>query len=349
MGGGGTERLTVDLMTGMLARGVQVDLVLLQVRGELLPLVPEGIRIVDLGAPRLRSAVAPLRHYMKRERPDAVLAAMWPLTIVAIVAGTGVRPRPHIIVSEHCPLLEQYAGNMVTIAALTATIRIAYRKANAIVAVSHGLAREIAMLAAIPVERVTVINNPVPVPLRSDADPESLWPPRPTVRFLAVGALKGAKNYGLLLEAFARLTRQCNAALAIVGEGDQRETIQIRGAALGLSDRLYLPGFTPTPGDWYAGADVYVLSSDYEGFGNVMVEALHHGVTVVATDCPTGPAEVLGNGRWGYLVQPRNPAAYAEAMLKAVGAPKDPEALKVRAQMFSPERACEAYADLLLA
>lgn len=346
IGGGGAERLTLDLMQGFLARGAEVDLVLQAGAGEFLPLVPAGVRIVDLAAPRLRSLAGPLRRYYRAERPAAVLAAMWPLTSVALLAAAGLSERPRVVVADHCALVAQYSGSAKTTAALRASVWASYRFADAVVAVSDGLGGEIAALAGLERSRVHTIWNPIPPPLRSGS--EASWGNLPGKRILSVGSLKAAKNFPLLIRAFAQLAALREAVLAIVGEGAERPALEALVGELGLAGRVLLPGFTPTPGDWYESADLFALTSDYEGFGNVLAEALHCGLPVVATDCAYGPAEVLGHGRWGRLTPVGNEAALAAALTETLDAPLDAPAQRARAAEFSVERAVEAYWQAML-
>ncbi len=342
MGGGGAERLTIDLMAGFLERGARVDLVLLERSGELLDMIPEGARVIDLGAARMRSAIAPLRAYLSRERPDALLAAMWPLTTLTQIAALGLRHKPRIVLSEHCALREQYAGQRGTLAAMQLSMR-AYRWTDGVVAVSAALGVEIATLSGLGTDRVRTIHNPIDPPLRSQPLGPAPWGDRKGKRILAIGKLKPQKNFALLINAFARISSSLEATLAIVGEGALRHQLEAQVARLGLQDRVLMPGFSTTPGDWYAGADVFVLPSDYEGFGNVLVEAMHCGLSVVATDCPYGPAEVLGSGEWGTLVPRGDVPALAAAIQAALGSPNDPERQRARAAEFAAERAVEAY------
>lgn len=346
MASGGAERLTVDLMRGMVARGHRVDLVLLQAGGEFMALVPPEVRIVNLAAPRLRSAFRPLRGYLRRERPHAVLAAMWPLTVVTLAAAIGLRPAPRVMVSDHCALLQQYAGQPGVLRAIRLTMPLAYRRAAAVVGVSQDLSAELAKLARIAPGQVTTIHNPIPPPLISGAgDP---WGDARGKRVLGVGKLKAQKNFALLIRAFAQLARGMEATLAIVGVGEEEAMLRRLAGELGLADRVIFAGFSATPGDWYATADLFVLSSDYEGFGNVLVEAMHAGLPVVATDCPFGPAEVLGGGQWGALVPPGDADALATAMARALAAPPPRAVQQARAARFSVDRAVEAYARLLI-
>jgi glycosyltransferase involved in cell wall biosynthesis len=343
LGLGGAERVTLDLARGFAERGAKVDLVLMERSGEFLAEVPEGIGVVDLGAKRLRSAIVPLRRYLKEHRPGALVAAMWPLTTVAVLAAAGLKDRPRVVVSDHAPLLAQYAESASATYLLKATIRATYRFADRIVAVCDGLGKELASLAGLPPGRVTTIYNPIPRPGCSESA-KSPWPERPLKRIVSAGRLKPVKCYPLLVEAFAPLAREGDGAvLAILGEGADRAAITETAARLGIADRVLLPGFTPHLGDWLREADLFVSASDYEGFGNVLVEAMHFGLTVVSTDCPYGPQEVLGNGKWGALVPSGDAGALTAAMRVALRHPLSRPEQIARAGEFSLERAFEAY------
>lgn len=343
---GGTERLTIDLARSFRERGAQVDLVLLKKRGEFLAMVPDGVRIIDLDVDRLRSAILPLRRYIRQERPDAVLAAMWPLTSIAVIAATGLQNRPRVIVSDHSPLEWQYGSTWKSRLALHASIRLTYPAADAIVAVSQGLATELTGTAKLPPDRAATIYNPIPPPLRSKQGVVD-WGPCTGTRILSVGSLKPVKNFSLLLRAFAPLAHAGEAVLAIVGTGPMEAELRALAAELGLGERLRMPGYSATPGDWYGSADLFALASDYEGFGNVLVEALHCGLPVVSTNCPYGPAEIMEQGRWGQLVAPGDQQALTAALRTAATAAVNPCELGKRAGSFSVERAVEKYWSLL--
>lgn len=340
--GGGTERLTLALADGFARRGAKTDLVLMSRHGELLDLVPAGVRVVDLGGSRLRHVPGALRAYLKRETPDALLAAMWPLTSAAAIATAGLAKRPRLLLSDHCPLLEQYARPWRTNLWLRLTAPLTYRMADRVIAVSEGLAREMEQLALLPQGSVQTIWNPIPPPARSDAG-AAIWGDAPHPRVLCVGKLKAEKNFALAIRAFALLAAKGPGTLAIVGEGQERSELEGLVRELGLEGRVLLPGFSKTAGDWYSGADIFVLTSDFEGFGNVMVEAMHCSLPVVATDCPHGPAEALGRGEWGTLVPMNDEAALADAMAKALEAPRNEAGQRARAAEFSAGRAVDAY------
>ena len=139
-----------------------------------------------------------------------------------------------------------------------------------------------------------------------------------------------------------------DATLCILGEGSERTALETQVHALGLEGRVLLPGYKSDPAPYYARADLFVLSSDHEGFGNVIVEALDHGVPVVSTDCPSGPREILQEGKYGTLVPVGDVDALAQAMLATLHAPHDPAALKARARDFAVDTIADQYLDHLL-
>jgi glycosyltransferase involved in cell wall biosynthesis len=340
---GGTERVTLTLAAEFLRLGDEVDLLVLRQEGALLDAVPVGVRLVPLDAKRFRNAVRPLQDYCTQVRPDALLASMWPLTSIAVWAAR--RSRIRVVVAEHNTLsVEAQTWPASARALLRPAVRWSHRQAAARIAVSRGAAEDLARLCGLPRSAVHAIHNPIALP--SPPQPCDL-PDWGSVgrRILSVGTLKPQKNHLLLLNAFARMARPGDR-LAIVGEGRERAAIEQAAEKLGISSQLLLPGYTSTPERWYASADLFVLSSDYEGFANVVAEALGYGLTIISTDCPSGPAEILkGLGR---LVRVGDAVAMAEAMDEALAAPDAKEAARARATAFAPAPIAARYRTLLL-
>ena len=197
--------------------------------------------------------------------------------------------------------------------------------------------------------KFATIHNPVPsLPSCSVSrlnEAASFWKGS-EARILSVGNLKAVKNQALLIRAFARLASP-NATLMILGEGALRPELERLATELGVGNRVILPGFQSDPTPFYETANLFVLSSDYEGFGNVIVEALATGTPVVSTDCPSGPSEILEGGKWGRLTPVGDVDALAMAMKTALAEEHDPEALKRRAADFSPAIAARKYLDAL--
>ena len=348
--GGGAERVSLDLGHAFAALGHEVEFALMRRAGDFLAEAEAAFPVADLAAPRVRQVLPGLTAYLRRSRPDVVLAAMWPLTVLAQVAQRLSGHRCRVIVSEHGMLSEQYkAWGLVHRVMLGASTGLGYRLADARVGVSDGVAADMARLSRMARSKFAAIHNP----LRRLADPETgqvaraeaIWQGRGP-RILTVGSLKPVKNHALLLRAFARLAMP-QARLMIVGQGPEEGSLRQLVADLGLGERVILAGFHADPAALYATADLFALSSDHEGFGNVLVEALSYGLPVVSTDCPAGPSEILGGGRWGRLVPVGDEEALAGAMAGALSAPVDRDALRARAADFAPEIAARKYLDLV--
>lgn len=348
--GGGAERVCLDLGHAFKAMQHDVEIAVMRRGGEFLPEAQSAFGIVDLKAPRVRHLLPRLVAMIRQGRPDVILTAMWPLTVLAPIAQRMSGHRCKVIVTEHGILSAQYAprGRLHALA-MRATMALGYRLSDVRAGVSAGVVSDMAALSGMSRDRFACVLNPVrrlrPPESQARAHVDALWATEGP-RLLSVGSLKPVKNYALLLQAFALLP-QTGARLMIVGQGRNEAKLRELAQSLGLDGRVIFAGFHADPAPFYATADVFVLSSDHEGFGNVLVEAMSFGLPVVSTDCPSGPAEILENGRWGHLVPVGDVQALAVAMEAALTETVDRAALKLRAAAFAPEIAARRYLDLL--
>lgn len=349
--GGGAERVMVDLAREFARLGQTVEFVLMQTTGDFLPEAQRDFAVFDLATPRTRNVPWPLARYMRDRKPYAVIANMWPLTSAAVIGKAFSLQPCRLLLVEHSTLTRQYAAwGALHTTLLSASMSATYRFADQVAAVSDGSATDTARLARVPPDRVTVLHNPIPQrPMpgpgaRAMAD--TLWACPPGQRILTVGSLKDQKNHPLLLRAFEAMARP-DARLMLLGQGANEGALRALASDLRIADRVIFAGFHADPSPFYATADLFVLSSDHEGFGNVIVEALSFGLPVVSTDCPSGPAEILQGGRFGRLVPVGDAHALARAMEEALAAPVDRDALIRRAADFAPEIAARKYLDLL--
>ncbi len=317
--GGGAERVTLHLAEGLLDEGLEVDLVLATAAGPLLDSVPSRVEVVDLGAPRTLASLPALARYLRRRRPDAFLSALNHANIVAVWAARLARYRAPLVVAEHN---DPAAGGRATRRErrFRVLMRRAYPYAHRVVAVSRGVKDGLVDWVGLAPDSVRVIYNPVLTPAVCAAMEE-----RPAHPFfgagrvvVGVGRLTRQKNFPNLLRAFARVRQRGDVRLILLGEGEERDALSRQVEALGLEEAVSMPGFVTNPYAYLATADLFVLSSDWEGLPTVLIEALAAGAAVVSTDCRSGPREILDGGRYGELVPVDDSEALAGAMLRAL-------------------------------
>lgn len=351
MRGGGAERSMANLATGLSQLGVKVDLVLGRVEGPFLAGVPRGVRIIDLHGQRASTSLIGLVRYLRRERPVSLLSTMTHTNLVAVLARRISRVPCRLILREATPLTisADNAGSMRG-KVLPYLACLLYRDADGIVAISNGVASNLIDQVRIPPGHVQVIHNPV-IPQGISAMSNE-----PIVhRFLKTGSpiilgagrLTKAKDFGTLISSFFLVRQQIAAKLIILGEGEERVHLENHVKALGLTDDIDFPGFVSNPYAYMAKAKIFAQSPLWEGFGNVLAEAMACGTPVVSTNCPGGPRDILENGRWGTLVPCGDPQALADAILNTLSAPAPSEALKQRAREFTIEAASELYLRVL--
>lgn len=351
---GGAERVALNLAEHLAQLDLDVDLVLVRARGALLGLVPPNVRIVDLGAARAATAIRTFRAYLKRERPAAVMAVNFEVNLTAAVAALGLgAARPRLILSVHCAPAAYFAPARRPWAfAMEAASKWLYPKADKVIPVSLGIADELVQRGWCDRSRIEVIYNPVvrpdfparasrPVPIDLGTDAEG-----PLV--VNVGRLNRQKNHSLLLRAIAALAPRRRVRLALVGDGDLRGALTAEAEALGVADRVHFAGHQENPYPFMRAADLFVLSSDWEGHPLVLIEAMAAGTRLVATDCRYGPAEILENGRWGRLVPCGDADRLAEAIDAALDDPRPGEEAVRHAMGFSVAASAEAYLRVML-
>jgi glycosyltransferase involved in cell wall biosynthesis len=351
MRGGGAERVALRLIEDFLKAGHEVDLVLLQKIGELLPLLPPQVRVFNLQAPRARSGIWPLVRYFRARRPHAVQISMWPYTVLGIVAHRLARSKARIVTSDHAALSKHVPpSTRLAYRSLTWTVRLFYPLADARILVAREAADDLARISGIDRGSIEVVYNPVGEPpenVGTTREIERLWGDAER-RIITVGTFKAQKNHQLLIRSFVRAFRGEPVKLMILGEGELRGELEALARELGVAEQVLLPGFTTDPWPYYASADLFALSSDYEGYPLVLIEALRSGLPIVSTDCESGPREILDGGRYGELVPVGDEAALAEAMKSALARPHDTAALRARAEALSGQATSDRYLELML-
>lgn len=350
--GGGAERVMVNLSKGFVEYGLKVDLVLVKAEGPYISMVPPEVRVIDLRASRVLTSLPKLIRYLKRERPEALLSAMDHTNIVALWARKLAAVQCKMVVSVH---------NVISMAAHNAPtarerfmpyfVRKFYPWADAIVAVSKGVADDLARVTGLSRESIWVIYNPIVISELLEKAKEPIghaWfaPGQPPV-ILSVGRLTKQKDYLTLIRAFAMVRKERPIKLMILGEGAERSKLECLVHEFRLEEDISMPGFVENPYAYMARSSLFVLSSVWEGLPNVLIEAMACGCPIVATDCPSGPYEILDGGEYGKLVPVGNCEAMAKAIIETLDTPKDSLKLQKRASEFNLEKAVQQYAKAM--
>lgn len=349
LAGGGAERVALNLLAGMLELDVPLDLVVATTEGPYLDQVPDRIRLIDLGTARVMKAIPALAGYLKETQPVAVVSHMNHANIAAIIAKELARSKTKLVVVEH-NTLSTSKSNLRRSKFLPTMMRWLYPCAGAIVGVSQGVSTDLDTQLGFQPGTVKTVYNPVvdrQLKSKSQAPLTHPWfaPDSPPV-FLAVGRLTEQKDFSNLIRAFAIVRQHQPARLIILGEGETRSALEAEIATLGIGTDVSLPGFDANPYAYMAHATTFVLSSRWEGLPTVLIEAMACGCAVVATDCPSGPQEILAGGKYGLLVPIDNSPALAAAMLQTLESPLDRSQSLERGQYFSSERAVSEYLRL---
>lgn len=328
LGGGGAERAMLNL-SKILSKQYRVSLVLSKAEGAYLPEAKAlGVELVDLKCHRPRWALVPFFHYVKTVRPEVVISALETSNIFGAMARLVGRYR--LVLTEHnTPSLHYRRQKDPLLRSYTYWASPFYRLADRVVAVSKGVAEDAIRAYRLPPERVTVIYNLVVTPsfferMRTPVPPPVFYGRAKGPLIVAAGRLSSQKGFDLLLRALRLVLEETSVRLLLLGEGPERASLERLAQDLGVAPYVSMPGFTPHLPAYLANADLFVLSSRWEGLPTVLIEALAAGVPVVATDCPSGPREILEGGRWGRLVPVEDIQALAQAMLAQLRNPLPP-------------------------
>lgn len=380
---GGAERVMLSLARAFAARGHRVDFVLVVRHGELVAQIPSTAKVVELGAvhrnrvlpgllrlesgtrrlvtralyqakpPKVVRGLPPLARYLRRARPDALLSTLPVNNLVALWAAALAGVPTRVVVREATHESSDLPGEEGPFLRLFPQLAHRwYPRAAAVVTVSNGVADDLASFVGIERERLTTIYNPVDlarIAAESQLAPDEPWlAPGGPPTLVAAGRLVPQKDFVTLLHALARVRRERPVRLVVLGRGPLRERLAELAGELGIAEALRMPGVVANPFAYLARAAAFVLSSAWEGLPNVLLEALACGCPVVATDCPSGPREILADGRYGPLVPVGDPAALAAAILATLDAPPDAARLRARAADFAIERSAGRYLEVLL-
>jgi len=350
LGEGGAERSSLRLANGLARGGMAVTLFLMKKKGPMLAEVAPGVEIVDLG-----NSFINLLTRLRSARIDFLLPIYTSMS--ALLAKIILRATWHVVLSQRNMFTMDRGPIQTRLRSLRC--RLLYPSASACVCISNGVADEMKKLGFIDGEKIRVIYNPVITDkLLADMEEPAGHPwfdedaLSVTPVILGVGRLGDQKDFSTMIRAFALLLqhrmaqRKPEPRLVILGEGKERPALEKLVREHRLEGRVSLPGYVPNPYPYMKRAALFVLTSRFEGFGNVVAEALACGCTVVSTDCKSGPGEILNGGRYGFLAKVGDVADVARAMEEALNYPMPAWILKESGAFFSERRAVEEYERL---
>ena len=318
LGIGGAERVMLQLAQGFIEAGHAVDLVLGHAQGPLRSEVPSNARVIDFDTASPLRMLVKLMRYLRAEKPKALLSPFEVTSVIAIAAKriTRVPTRVVVRISVHLSRNKRVKKWKKTLERLV--VSRVYPLADGVIAVSQGVAEDLARYAGIPLARVKVIYNPVL------SDPRIMLAEQPVSHpffadgecpvILGVGRLTEQKDFFTLIKAFVILQKKISSRLIILGDGEQRQALEELVQASGLQGLVDLPGFEINPFAFMKRASIFILSSKWEGLPNVLIQALGCGCPVISTDCLSGPSEILKGGEYGTLVPVGDVDAMADAM-----------------------------------
>ncbi|BBC24304.1 glycosyltransferase [Pseudanabaena sp. ABRG5-3] len=322
-GGGGIERITARLAHSFVKVGVDIDLILNRDDSTHLWRMPSETRIINLNTPNLYLSLPGLVRYLKQECPNALLSSDHYLNEIALLSKRISGVKLQLVVAEHNQL-SKTARNATKLKGKLAPLftRILYPWADGIVAVSEGVAKDLARTASLPLERIQTIYNPVinNEMLASAKEPlDHPWFKSSDIPvILGVGKLEAQKDFPNLIRAFANVRKVRPARLVILGWGPDRPKLEALIQELDLQKDVDLPGYTQNPYAYMARSSVFTLSSAWEGLPTVLIEAMALGIPVVSTNCESGPSEILAEGKYGYLTPVGDSKALAESILQVL-------------------------------
>ena len=343
---GGAQHMVINMANEFAGRGHSVDLVLASAEGAFGPKIKSNVNTVVLGRGRVITTIPALRSYLKNKRPEIFLSALTHANLAAMIARTGLDIPTKFIVTER-NFFSATNGNSGVASRFIMPLlkKIFYKKADKVVGISKGVTDDIVRVSGIPQDKAAWIHNPVVTP-----EMEAIVFPPKTANAVPViitsGRLVEQKDHVTLLKAFAGLLQKRPAKLVMLGAGPLEGELKALAEALGISNSVDFKGYVESPWPHMAQADVFVISSRWEGFCNVIVEAMLAGLPVVSTDCPSGPAEILENGEYGTLVPVGDSDRLQAELLQMLESSADPARQRQRALAFSVGTICGQYENM---
>ena len=347
-GHSGVDRIMTNLVREMGRRGLDIDLLKIHEHGPNWEGLPENVRIHPLGASHVQTALPALVRYLKEKKPRCLLTDKDRVNRTALIANrlagakTKITIRMGTTVTKNLERRSWMDRNIQLF-----SMRTFYRWADAIIVPSRGAAEDLAAAARIPIKKIRVVPSPVITEeiyeLAKEPAPHEWLQTGELPVILGAGELCARKDFETIIKAFAILKKTYPSRLIILGKGKKKQDLLALTESLGLNVDVSFPGFVNNPYAYMSRASLFVLSSRCEGSPVVLMEALALGVPVVSTDCPSGPNEILQNGRYGQLVPVGDFEALSKVMLVTLKNPLSSEDLKAAATRFNTKENTDQY------
>lgn len=351
-GHSGVDRLARNLAPALARRGYRIDLLKVRHHGPHLDPIPEGVRVIDLGTKHVYPSLWKVAQYLHREKPASMFCDKDRVNHTALLARAMAGSSTHLTLSMGTTVSIDLAHRGFLHRLKTRlSMGWLYRLADNVIVTSEGVADDMTAFTGLPRALINVVPCPiVPAQVFDDNFPKPNHPwfsdgGPPIV--MGLGELGSRKDFVTLIRGFARMRSEFPCRLMILGRGRDRERLLATAHELGVSDAIELPGFVDAPYAWLAQASLFAFTSLWEGLGFALIEALAVGVPSVSTDCPSGPREILGNGRYGPLVPVGDHEALATAMLATLRNPLPRATLQEAARPYEIEHATTCYAHAL--
>ncbi|WP_394863581.1 glycosyltransferase [Paraclostridium bifermentans] len=350
---GGAEKVMLNLANGIIKAGYNVDMVLVKAKGEYLKNIDEKVNIVDLNSNSAMGSIGSLSKYLKEKQPLAMISAIENCNVAAIIANKIAKVDTKIIVTIHTTLsrvLEDVKNIKVKLNMILQ--KLLYKNAFKIVSVSKATAEDASITLNIPLDKIDVIYNPIInqsiIEKSNDIIDDIYFNDDTITNILAVGRLTEAKSFDTLIKAVNILLKdRKDVRLTIIGEGPKREELERLAKDLKIDSYVDMPGFKDNPYSYMSKCDVFVLSSKWEGLPSVIIEAMACGADIVATDCKSGPREILEDGKYGILTPVGDEHKLANAINQSLSTDKNIDGIDKHLDQFSFDKIIEKYINLI--